>query len=198
MLLAVILTLSVIPLSLLLYIIQDGLRDTIFEADAGVVLGTTVYPSGEPSPRLKARLDKGFELYTRGKIKNVIVSGGLGREGHNEALVMRQYLIDKGIPAHHIIADEHGLDTYSTTRKTAQLMNQKDWTGLIVISQFFHITRAKYACRRFGISPLGSGHADIYRVMDCFSLLREWLALGYYAVRNYPTPHPLSRIQNGQ
>jgi len=47
--------------------------------------------SGEPSPRLQSRLDKAFDLYSKNYFQQIIVSGGLGKEGFEEALVMTEY-----------------------------------------------------------------------------------------------------------
>ncbi len=69
----------------------DGLRDNIQKADAGIVLGNKVETGGKPSNRLKARLDKTIELYRKGFLKYIIVSGGIGKEGFDEAEVMKKF-----------------------------------------------------------------------------------------------------------
>src|SRR5262245_12855092 len=89
-------------------IIWDGLTDTIDKADVAVVLGNTVDRDGQPSLRLQARLDKALDLYRRGVAPVILVSGGLGAERYDEAAVMRQYLIARGVPAPHILVDSHG------------------------------------------------------------------------------------------
>ena len=46
------------------------------ESDAVMVLGALVYSkSGEPSPTLKDRLDYGYELYSQGKAKKILIAG---------------------------------------------------------------------------------------------------------------------------
>src|ERR1044071_5996210 len=86
-------------------IVVDGLRDDIHTADVAVVLGNTVETDGRPSARLRARLDKAVELYRGGLFRHVIVSGGVGVEGFNEAEVMKSYLISQGVPEGSIVAD---------------------------------------------------------------------------------------------
>src|SRR5690348_5039955 len=76
-----------------------GLHDRVGKADIALVLGNTVNPDGTPSPRLRARLDKTLELYRAGYFPEVIASGGVGKEGYDEASVMRDYLVSRGIPA---------------------------------------------------------------------------------------------------
>ena len=61
------------------YIVIDGLFDEDTTADVAVILGSTVNEDGSLSPRLKARLDKGYELYRTGKVNKLMVSGGTGK-----------------------------------------------------------------------------------------------------------------------
>ena len=84
-------------------LIVSGMSGEIREADVAVVFGNTVNPDGLPSHRLAARLDKAVELYQRGMFKNVVVSGGLGREGFDEAVVMKNYLTERGVPQDQIV-----------------------------------------------------------------------------------------------
>lgn len=64
-----------------IFIIFDGLNDRNSKADVAIVLGNKVNEDGTLSDRLKARLDKSIELYKNGRVKKIIVSGGLGKEG---------------------------------------------------------------------------------------------------------------------
>src|SRR5215469_2100481 len=110
-----------------LAICVDGLRDRIGKADVGVVLGSKVETSGMPSARLAARLDRAVELYRRGEFPVVIVSGGRGREGYDEGMVMRDYLIGKGVPAASIIVDLHGDTTMKTAENGAAIMRTRGY-----------------------------------------------------------------------
>ena len=66
------------------------------KADYAIVFGNKVYENGKPSVRLQKRLDAGIFLLKEHKVNKLMVSGGLGKEGHDEALVMAKYLIKKG------------------------------------------------------------------------------------------------------
>src|ERR1043165_654247 len=90
----------------------DGLRDEIHPADVAIVPGNTVERDGQPSARLRARLDKTLELYRCGLFGHVIVSGGVGAEGFDEAEVMKRYLVGRGVPEECVIADGGGATTY--------------------------------------------------------------------------------------
>lgn len=84
------------------FIIIDGLNDELKPVDTAVVLGNKVEDDGQPSERLKARLDRTLELYGEGYFALVIVSGGIGKEGFDEAKVMKSYLLANGIPEQNI------------------------------------------------------------------------------------------------
>jgi hypothetical protein len=51
---------TLLGISLLVY---DGTTDDLQPVDVGVVFGNTVTPGGQPSARLRARLDRAIVLY---------------------------------------------------------------------------------------------------------------------------------------
>jgi vancomycin permeability regulator SanA len=162
-----------------------GSIDNIHPADVAVVLGNTVNPDGKPSPRLQARLDKTIELYRAGIFQNTIVSGGVGKEGFDEAVVMKQYLIGAGLPQARIYLDSHGDNTYLTAKHTAQLMVEHRWHSAIAISQYFHLPRTKLALQKFGISPVYTAHADFFELRDLYSTVREVFSYCSYQLRSF-------------
>ena len=104
-------------------VVVGGLHDDVQASDVGVVLGSKAMSDGTPSDRLRARLDKAAELYRQGMFKGVIVSGGTGDEGFNEAIVMATYLADRqSIPRTAILLDEHGNTTEATALNSVAIM----------------------------------------------------------------------------
>ena len=80
-------TLAVCYLLAILAIWIDGATSHYQASHYAIVLGNKVHLSGEPSQRLQARLSRALLLYQRGMtVKQIIVSGGVGKEGHDEAL----------------------------------------------------------------------------------------------------------------
>jgi vancomycin permeability regulator SanA len=49
-----------------------------------------------------------------------------------------------------------------------------------VVTQFFHITRSRYALQRAGIDTVYSAHASYFEARDVYSLAREVIALPVY------------------
>lgn len=162
-----------------------GLWDDARPSDVGVVLGNTVGRDGRPSDRLRARLDKALELYRTGMFRDVIVSGGVGEEGFDEAAVMRQYLVEHGVPADRVYADGRGLDTFETARNARALMAARGWKSALVVSQYFHVPRCRLALRKMGVGDVSSAHAAYFELRDLYSTCREVAAYAYYLVRSY-------------
>lgn len=122
------------------YIIFDGLHDDKTVADVAVILGNKVNEDGTLSERLKKRLETGVELYNNHRVKKIIVSGGLGKEGFYEGSKMKEYLISKNIPVSLIIVDNKGNNTRLTVENTLQIQKKYSFKSIIVVSQFFHVT----------------------------------------------------------
>jgi len=160
--------------------VLDGLTDEIEVSDAAVVLGNKVEPSGLPSPRLKSRLDKAISLYENGFVKYIIVSGGKGEEGYDEALVMGKYLVSKNIPDNFIIEDPEGRNSYMTAVNLKKIMMKKSFGSVIIVSQYYHLSRCKLAFGNAGIDNPGSAHPDFFELRDAYSLIREFFGYYYY------------------
>ncbi|MEO0472637.1 MAG: YdcF family protein [Bacteroidota bacterium] len=163
-----------------------GLVQEAKTADVIVILGNQVMPDGTPSVRLQERLDKGLELYQAGKGKYVLVSGGLGKEGFDEAKVMANYLAGKGIPRERLIEDPQGNTTFLTAQNSKRLMNQRQIYSAIVVSQYYHLMRCELAFRKMGIKDVSSEAAVFHPTWRTpYSTLREVAALYWYAFRKY-------------
>lgn len=164
-------------------IVADGLTDDIRHSDVAVVLGSKVNPDGQPSPRLAARLHRALELYEGGWVRQIIVSGGTGKEGVPEGTAMKHWLVANGVPAPAVIVDDAGVDTMATARNTAALMVTHDFDNVIVVSQYFHVSRTRLAFRKAGLPDVGSAHPDYFEWRDLYSLAREIPGYASYLIR---------------
>lgn len=164
-------------------ILAVGLTDTARPSDVAIVLGSKVNPDGTLSPRLQARLDSALLLYRQKFAPFIIVSGGFGQEGHDEALVMQDYLRRNGVPETAIIADQHGDNTEATAHNGAALMQQRGWKSAIVVTQYFHIARSAWALRNAGVASVTTAHARYHEVRDLYATAREAVACVPYVLR---------------
>lgn len=161
--------------------ISDGLTDEDSKAEVAVIFGNTVNADGSLSPRLKARLDAGIELYQRNATSTFFVSGGLGKEGHYEGTKMAEYLALRGIPDSMIIVDNNGNNTRATALNLKQAFPQV--SSVVVVTQYHHILRAKLAFRQVGIQRVSGVHAEFWEMRDFYSCFREFF--GYYGYLLY-------------
>ena len=166
-----------------IFMVAGGLHENVFKADVIVIPGNAVSPEGEPSARLAARLDRGLELYTQGMAERVIVSGGTGWQGVDEATAMKAYLVGKGIPAEHIITDSQGVNTWATARFTASWLRESNLKSALVVTQYFHVPRTCMAFERFGVTTVGKAYARFWEWRDIYSMAREVPGWLYYRFR---------------
>lgn len=138
------------------------------QADAILVLGASVLPDGTPSTVLQDRLNKAAELYSLGAAANIIVSGDGRATSYNEPAAMKEYLIAQGIPSDAIFCDRAGYCTYDSAWRAANVFNCK---SLIVVTQSYHLSRALYSVRAFGVDALGvSADAATYANQSYYDL----------------------------
>jgi vancomycin permeability regulator SanA len=165
-----------------------GLDDDLRPADVAVVLGNYVAPDGSVGDVVKGRLDRALELYRAGTVKHIIVSGARAPGGYDEPTGMKAYLVSQGVPAEAITLDQGGTNTYLTALNTRRLMKERGWQTVTIVSQYYHILRARAAFRRMGIADARSAHASEGRnLREPYSLLREFVGLYWYLIRGYPS-----------
>jgi len=166
--------------------IFDGLTDDNVSVDVIVVLGNKVDEYGQPSVRLQARLDAAYDLYSEKKSDKVIVSGGVGTTGFDEAQVMNEYLISLGVDEADIYQDSDGVNTYRTAKNSKHIMGTEGFESVIVVTQYFHISRTKMAFRRFDIKDVYGAHAKLgFRIRDLYSIPREFAGFYKYLFLDY-------------
>ena len=143
------------------------------KCDAVIVLGAMVR-GDTPSAILKARLDKGCELYFSGAADRIIMSGDHGRTDYDEVNAMKAYAVSKGVPEEHIFTDHAGFDTYdSMYRAKAIFLCEK----VIVVTQAFHINRAVFLGNALGLETYGvTCSEETYRPAFFTTHVREPMA----------------------
>ena len=154
-----------------------GLQQRIGKADVALVLGSKVELDGSPSRRLAARLDRTLELFRAGYFPKIIVSGATGQEGHDEALTMKAYLVDKGVPEDRIIVDSAGATTFLSAKNAREIARSQQFSTIFVVSQYFHLPRSRLALERCGFSTVHAAYPRFFEWRDVYSSFRE--AVGY-------------------
>jgi SanA protein len=138
---------------------EDFLDDT--EMPVAIVLGASVYSDGTLSPLLEERAVTAFDLYSSKRVKKILVSGDNHVENYNEVIPIRDFLIEKGVPAEDVFTDFAGFDTYDTMYRAVRIFGV---TNALVVTQSFHLPRALFAARNVGLDAYGvpADKSDVY------------------------------------
>jgi uncharacterized SAM-binding protein YcdF (DUF218 family) len=135
---------------------RQSTRDEASQADAILVLGAAEY-RGRPSPVLKARLDHALALYDKRMAPVLITTGGAGGDpDFTEGGVGRSYLIEHGVPSEAIIVEPEGETTAHSTAAAGEIMRRMGLKSCILVSDGYHIYRAKKMLEFRGITVYGS------------------------------------------
>ncbi|MBO6161883.1 MAG: YdcF family protein [Eubacterium sp.] len=147
--------------------------------DCILVLGCSVV-NQKPSADLKGRLDKTYELYKLSPHK-ILVSGDHSEDGYyNEVNVMKDYLVEKGIPSSDIFLDHYGFSTYDSIYRTYHTFGVRRVT---IVTQDFHIYRSVFLARSIGMETIGVASVDkagggesIWNLREIFARDKDFLA----------------------
>jgi SanA protein len=126
--------------------------ESIPDAQVALVLGASVTSKGELSDILNDRAQAAIELYGKGKVQNILVSGDYSSEHYDEVGSVKKFLADKKIPESDIYLDPSGYDTYDSIYRAKEVFEAK---SIIVVSQDYHLPRAVYIGRSLGLPTYG-------------------------------------------
>ena len=135
---------------------QQSLVDEARPAEVIVVLGAAEY-RGKPSPVLRARLEHGLQLYRRRLAPRILTTGGAGGDPlFTEGDVGRAWLIRQGVPSESIIVEPEGESTAYSLTAVGEILRRMNLRSCIVVSDGYHIYRAKRMLESGGFTVYGS------------------------------------------
>lgn len=144
----------------LLCLSLGGARDDVRgEPQVMIILGCQLHDWG-PSVMLQDRLDKALEYLSDHPDMTVIVSGGQGdNEPDSEAQGMADYLAGCGFSREKIILESQSHNTWQNLTYSAQLLEEAGFDikeGVIIVSNGFHLTRARMLAGRLGYEDIST------------------------------------------
>jgi len=146
----------------------------IQENNVGLVLGTSKYLSnGRINLYFKYRIDATVELFTKGKIDFILVSGDNGNKHYDEPSDFKNELVLQGIPEHKIFLDYAGFRTLDSMVRAKAIFGLDSIT---VISQRFHNERAIYLAEQHGLAAVGYNAKDLSGNYGLKTQIREYFA----------------------
>ena len=131
--------------------ITDLDNQKLKEADCILILGAGIV-NNRPSPMLEDRLLTGFELYDNKISTRILVSGDHINNDYNEVKVMKNYLIEKGIPSEIIFMDHAGISSYDSIYRAKEIYKAKK---VVIVTQKYHLYRALYIAKTLNIEAYG-------------------------------------------
>lgn len=129
------------------------------KADAIVVLGGIFGPQVASGflPNISdtgERLEAGVRLLQSGKAPLLVFTGGkIPWEGRDktEAEDSRAYVLTRGVPAEQIIVSREVGNTADEARVIAELMRERQWRKIILVTTAWHMPRAAYQFKKAGV-----------------------------------------------
>ena len=145
---------GVLVFGALLGLVLGGAHDSIDgDPQVMIILGCQLHDWG-PSVMLQDRLDKALDYLKDHPEVVVVVSGGQGEnEPTSEAQGMADYLADHGFARENIILETQSHNTHQNLTYSARHLEETGVDireGVVIVSNGFHLTRAKMLAGRAG------------------------------------------------
>ncbi len=147
---------------------------TVPARECALVLGTSRYlANGRPNPYFTHRMNAAAALFEAGKVNRLLLSGGSDGKSYNEAVMMRDALVERGVPADVLILDDRG---YRTLDSILRSQTEFGETDVLVVSQTFHNQRALYLARAWNFEMEAFAARDVKGWAGARVRVREVLA----------------------
>lgn len=137
-----------------------------------VILGAGIR-RGKPSPMLEDRLKTGISLYNNDISNKILITGDHMNDDYDEVTVMKNYLLEHGIPEEDIITDNYGISTYDSIYRVKNVYKSNK---VVIVSQRYHLYRALFLSDNLDLKSYGV-EADLrYYYGQWYREIREILA----------------------
>ena len=154
------------------------------KADAGVILGAAVWGGNRPSPVLRERINKGFELYQRKIVQKLILTGGGSPNELTEAEVEKNELKKYGVDEKNLIVEVKSNSTIEQIHFVRDKYYKKhNWSRIILISDNFHLFRTTEICKFNNMNvdcfasdtPLSTESQINFSIKESIAVLFFWM-----------------------
>ena len=173
---------GILAFALLLGAVLYGAYDHISgDPQVMIVLGCQVRRDG-PSVLLRDRLDEALSYLEDHPGMTVVVSGGQGPdEPTTEAQAMADYLVANGVEEENILLEDDSHNTTQNFQYSSDLLEEEEIDcsgGVLVVSNGFHLTRARMLAERAGFDNVSTLAAPASHLPSrLYMYVREPLAL---------------------
>lgn len=151
--------------------------EAVVPKDCVVVFGAAVAPGAKPTRALYDRTKSAAEIYKKGLVRCVILSGAPSVYGAHEVDVMREIMLDEGVKVNDLFFDFEGFNT----QQTIENLDKKK--SYILVSNDFHLARINLLAKRTGLKDF-TLQASTYNKgrpqNELYWVVREMIAVIYY------------------
>lgn len=158
------------------------------QADTVFVLGAGIR-GDQPTQLLRERLATAVAVMQNNPDVHIIVCGGQGPdEDYAEAAVMYRWMTEHGADASRITMESASHDTIENIKNAVAICEQNGWDtdNVAVLSNNFHLFRARHLMRKCGLTPRAiaapcgnAGKQLLMTVREYFSLVKLVLRGGW-------------------
>ena len=127
------------------------------DSDVIIVLGAQVKEDGTPSVALERRLTAALESYQQDRQLIIVCGAQGGNEPRPEGIVMREWLLARGVPEGDVVAETESYNTRQNLKHAKAIMDSRGPLKALVVTSDYHVARALELCRQTGIDAVGKG-----------------------------------------
>jgi vancomycin permeability regulator SanA len=151
--------------------------------NVAVVLGAAVWAHNSPSPSLAARADKAVELFRKGIVNKILVTGSNAPGQMTEADVAFYYIKLANVDTSAIWRESNTSSTAEQVRYVRdRIFTKKNIGRVIIVSDSYHLTRIHEMCKFYKINTelaasdlkLNFQHNLYYKMKESIALLVFW------------------------
>lgn len=110
--------------------------------DTILVLGCPATRFGKPSAEQRTRVDEAVKEFKAGRAPHMIFTGGATEKEFVEGRVMADLAEQEGVPASAVVVEGEARNTVMNMYFSDQIMRQRGWTSVEVVSSPSHLPRA--------------------------------------------------------
>lgn len=178
--------------------------------DVGIVFTGVTKGSKRPRDRVyfnngADRITHTLQLYNDGKLKHILISGGLGFQQVANSVAadrLKSFLIMAGVPDSVITVEPMAVNTYENAKKTKEIL-RRDFPGkkYLLITSAFHMKRSSLCLKKQGVEfdEFPAGYLTDYptynfddlfipksdAIMRWEKLSKEWFGIMTYKLMGY-------------
>ena len=183
--------------------------ETLAKSDVAIVLGGAV---GQPLPPRTApdvgepadRILHAARIFHAGKIGHILVTGGnipWQTAVAPEAELIADLLVELGVPRGAIVVETQSRNTYENAVNSAEIIEDRGWQNVILITSGAHMPRALAVFSKAGIEaipastdirvrfPLYDSPLDFLPDAEALKrtsdAIREWIGIAVYRLRGW-------------